>query len=175
MPTEALTPAQVAKLLDVHANTIRQWTSEYSEVLSTSAQARPRLLLPSDAAVLQLVQQLRAEGIAPSDVLERLRQTPASDRTAPYVDAAPAVPAQATETPTAPPVTSLAPVDVSAVLLDVATLVDTRLTATQEDIRRLDARVARTETQRLLWTGVAIGVALGLVLGVILATVLLRQ
>lgn len=174
MPLETRTPAQVAALLDVHANTIRQWTSEYSEVLSTSAQARPRLLLPADVAVLQLVQALRAEGLAPSDVLDRLRQTPTADRTAPYVDAVPAVPAQATETPVAPPVTSLAHVDVSAVLLDVATLVDSRLTATQEDIRRLDARVARTETQRLLWTGVAIGVALGLVLG-ILAAVLLRQ
>ena len=172
MPLETRTPAQVAALLDVHANTIRQWTSEFGEVLSESAQARPRLLLPSDVAVLQLVQQLRAEGLPRSDVLERLRQTPTADRTAPYVDAAPAVREESTETPTAPATAPLVPLDVSAALFDMAQHVDTRLTATQEDVRRLDARIAQIESKRLLWTGVAIGVALGLVLGVILAIML---
>ena len=100
-PTDASrgtqTPAQVAALLGVHPNTVRAWCGEFADVLSDSARSRPRLLSPSDVAVLQLVAQLRAEGLTYSEVLQRLRETPRADIAQPYIDAAPAVPAQPTE------------------------------------------------------------------------------
>lgn len=174
-PTDASrgvqTPAQAARLLGVHANSVRSWCDEYADVLSESARSRPRLLLPSDVAVLQLVHSLRAEGLSRSAVLERLKQTPVADRTAPYIDAAP-VP---TETPTAPAVAPPVALDVSAALVDMAALVDTRTTATQEAIARVDARLQRLETQRTLWIGVAVGLVAGVVLGVIVAAVLLLR
>ena len=176
MPTlDTLTPAQVARRLGVHVNTVRSWTSEYADVLSDGAKSRPRLLSPSDVATLQLVQTLRAEGLSPSDVLQRLRETPPADRTAPFVDGAPTPTEAATETPT----TSLAhplPSDLAA----LAALL--RDMPTQEDVKSVSARVARLETQqetqytqRLLWAGVAVGlVLLGVAVGVIVAFVLLR-
>ena len=98
-------------------------------------------------AVLQLVQQLRAENLPRSEVLQRLRQTPTADLQQPWLDAAPAVAVQPTETPTDAPTASLAPLDVSAVLVDIAALVDSRTTATHEAIQRLDERTdARLRT-----------------------------
>ena len=125
--------------------------------------------------MLQLVHSLRAEGLSRSDVLERLRQTPTADIQQPWLDAAPAVPAVATETPVAPPVAQLVPVDVSALMTDLAVLVDSRATATQETVSRIDERLRRLETQRTLWIGVAVGLVAGLVLGVILAAALLLR
>ena len=171
----AVTPSQAAKLLGVHVNTIRLWTGEYADVLSESARSRPRLLQPQDVAVLQLVHSLRAEGLSRSAVLERLRQTPTADIQQPYIDAVPALPAEATASPTetlqAPPVA----LDVSALMTDLAVLVDSRATATQETVSRIDERLRRLETQRTLWLGVAVGLVAGLVLGVILAAVLLLR
>ena len=87
MPTlDTLTPAQVAKRLGVHVNTVRSWTVAYGDVLSDGARSRPRLLSPSDVATLQLVQQLHADGLSPGETLQRLRDTPPADRTAPFVD-----------------------------------------------------------------------------------------
>ena len=164
MPTsDLLTPAQVATRLAVHPNTVRMWCDTYAAVLSESARARPRLLSPSDVATLQLVQTLRAEGLTPAATLQRLRETPPADRTAPFVDSAP----NPTETPT----TSLAhplPSDLAALAQLLSTL------PTQEDIKSVAARVAKLETQRLLWAAVAVGLVAGVTLGVIVAWILLR-
>ena len=180
-PTDASrgtqTPSQVAALLGVHVNTVRAWCTEYAAVLSDGARSRPRLLSPGDVAVMQLVQTLRAENLPRSAVLERLRQTPTAELQQPYIDAAPAVsatPAQPTDSPTETPTAALAPLDVSATLVDLAMLVDSRTTATQEDVRRIDVRLRTLEAQRLLWIGAAVGLLAGLALGVIVAAVLLR-
>ena len=177
-PTDASrgtqTPAQAAARLGIHVNTVRAWCDEYAAMLSDGARSRPRLLSPADLAVLQLVQQLRAENVSRSAVLERLRQTPTADLQQPYIDGAPAVAAQPTDSPTETPTAPLAPLDVSAVLADLVTLVDSRAASAQEDVRRLETRVGRLETQRTLWLGVAVGVAVGIMLGVIAAAVLLR-
>lgn len=173
------TPSQAAQLLGVHVNSVRQWVDAYADVLSDGARSRPRLLSPADLAVLQLVQQLRAENLPRSEVLQRLRQTPLADRQQPFIEAAPAVAVQPTETPTDSPTAPLVPLDVSATLVDLAMLVDRRATATQEALQRLDertsARLQRLETQRSVWLGVAVGLLLGLALGVILAAVLLLR
>lgn len=171
----AYTPSQAAQLLGVHVNTVRSWCGEYAAVLSDGARSRPRLLSPGDVAVLQLVQQLRAENLPRSEVLQRLRQTPTADLQQPWLDAAPAVAVQPTGAPTETPTAPLAPpLDVSAVLVDIAALVDSRTTATQEDVRRIDERLRTLEAQRLLWIGAAVGLLAGLALGVIAAAVLLR-
>lgn len=168
------TPSQAAQLLGTHVNTVRQWVDAYADVLSDGARSRPRLLSPGDVAVLQLVQTLRADGLPRSEVLQRLRQTPRADIAQPYIDAAPATPTDGpTETPTAP-AAQLVPVDVSAVLVDIAALVDSRTTAAQEDVKRIDERLRTLEAQRSVWLGVAVGLLAGLVLGVIVAAVLLR-
>lgn len=85
--TKAYTPAQAAQLLSVHPNTVRQWCSQFADVLSESATARPRLLRESDIATLQIAAQLRSEGMAVADVLLRLRQVPIADRQSPTIDA----------------------------------------------------------------------------------------
>jgi DNA-binding transcriptional MerR regulator len=177
-PRGTYTPSQAAQLLGVHVNTVRSWCNEYADVLSDGARSRPRLLSPSDVAVLQLVQQLRAENLPRSEVLQRLRQTPTADLQQPWLDAAPAVAVQPTDSPTETPTAPLVPLDVSAVLVDIAALVDRRTTGTQEAIQRLDertdARLRTLEAQRSVWLGVAVGLLAGLALGVIAAAVLLR-
>ena len=171
MPPETYTPAQAAQLLNIHGNTVRTWCTEYGDVLSDGARSRPRLLSPVDVATLQHVSALRAEGLSRSEVLERLRQLPTEDRTQPYIDA-PTMPPAPLETP---PVQQLpATVDVSALFVDLASMVDARATQTQEDVKRIDARLRTLESRRLLYSGVAIGIVAGLVLGVIVAVLLLR-
>lgn len=169
------TPSQAAQLLGVHVNTVRAWCTEYSEVLTPGAHSRPRLLSPSDLAVLQLVRSLRAENLPRSEVLARLRQTPAADIQQPYIDAAPSVSETPTDGPTETPTAPLAPLDVSAVVTNLALLVDSRTAAVHESVSRIDERLHTLERQRTLWIGVAVGLAVGLALGVIVAASLLLR
>ena len=164
--TKRYTPAQAAQLLDCHANTVRKWIEDFGDVLSEDATGRPRLLRESDIATLQIAATLRSEGISVADVLSRLREIPVADRQTPHVDAT----TQPTEDSTQLP----APVDVSALLTDLAVVVDGRVSAVQEDVRRVDERLTQIEKQRSVWTGVAIGIAIGVVLGVIVAAILMR-
>lgn len=160
MPTlETFTPAQAAAILNVHANTVRAWTREYADVLSDSARGRPRLLTPRDVALMQIVVQLRAEGVAPDVVLGRLREVPDNSLQQPYID----VTAPAVEDSTAPTLpTAPATIDASLVLRDIASLVDARTSQMTQDVRKLDERVRQLESRRTLWVGVAIGLVLGL-------------
>ena len=171
--TKRYTPAQAAQLLSVHANTIRKWVEDFGDVLSPDATGRPRLLRDSDIAVLQIASQLRSEGISVADVLSRLREIPVADRQSPTIDATPAH-VDATTQPTEDSTQLPAPVDVSALLTDLAVVVDGRVSAVQEDVRRVDERLTQIEKQRSVWTGVAIGIAIGVVLGVIVAAILMR-
>lgn len=164
--TKRYTPAQAAQLLDCHANTVRKWIEDFGDVLSEDATGRPRLLRESDIATLQIAATLRSEGISVADVLSRLREIPVADRQTPHVDAT----TQPTEDSTQLP----APVDVSALLTDLAVVVDGRVSAVQEDVRRVDERLTQIEKQRSVWLGVAIGIAVGVTLGVIIAAILLR-
>jgi len=166
-PSSQLSPLHASELLGIHANTVRLWCTEYAEFLSESAKSRPRLLSASDVAVLQLVQQLRTEGHPRSEVLQRLRETPEADRTAPYIETVSAQPTEATETPTS--ALAAPAVDVSALLLSVAELVDAR---SAKDVKALDERLRKIEAQRLWWVAVSVGVVAGIVLGVILAVLL---
>lgn len=171
--TKRYTPAQAAQLIGVHPNTIRQWCSQFADVLSPDATGRPRLLRESDIATLQIASQLRSEGISVADVLSRLREIPVADRQSPTVDVA-STPVDTTMTPTEGSTQLPAPVDIGAVLADFATVVDGRVSAVQEDVRRVDERLTQIEKVRSVWLGVAIGVAVGVTLGVILAAILLR-
>lgn len=158
MPT--YTPAGAAAVLDVHPNTVRAWTREYAAMLSPSANGRPRLLTQRDVAVLQLVSQLRTQGLTTPDVLTRLRDVPDEDIQQPYIDATdatmPAVPASSV--PTAP---AVAVADMASVLRELASVVDTRTATVTQDVRLLDERLRRLESRRTLWLGVAVGLILG--------------
>lgn len=171
--TKRYTPAQAAQLLDCHANTIRKWIADFGDVLSPDATGRPRLLRESDIATLQIAATMRSEGVGVADVLSRLREIPVADRQSPTVDVA-STHVDATMTPTGDATQLPAPVDVSALLTDLAVMVDGRVTQVDERLRSVDERLAKVETQRSVWLGVAIGVAVGITLGVILAAILLR-
>lgn len=160
MPTlETSTPAQAAAILNVHSNTVRAWTREYADVLSDSACGRPRLLTPRDVALLQVVAQLRADGLTADTILQRLREVPDTDIQQPYID----VTAPTVEDVTTEPTVSSA-LDVSIVLRDIAGLMDTRTSKITQDVRQLDERVRQLESRRTLWVGIAIGLVLGLML-----------
>lgn len=129
-------------------------------MLSPSANGRPRLLTQRDVAVLQLVSQLRTQGLTTPDVLTRLRDVPDEDIQQPYIDATdatmPAVPASSV--PTAP---AVAVADMASVLRELASVVDTRTATVTQDVRLLDERLRRLESRRTLWLGVAVGLILG--------------
>ncbi len=171
--TKRYTPAQAAQLLDCHANTIRKWIADFGDVLSEDATGRPRLLRESDIATLQIAAQLRSEGISVADVLSRLREIPVADRQTPTVDVTSSH-VDASTQPTEDATQLPALVDVGAVLADFASVVDGRVTQVDERLRSVDERLAKVETQRSVWTGVAIGIAIGVALGVIVAAILLR-
>lgn len=167
------TPAQAAKILDVHANTVRAWCTEFADVLSDDATGRPRLLRDSDIATLQVAAAMRSEGISVPDVLVRLREIPAADRQSPTIDAV-STHVDASSKPTDDSTQLPAPVDVSALLTDLAVMVDGRVTQVADDVRRVDERLARVETQRSVWLGVAVGIAVGVVIGAIIVAVLVN-
>lgn len=173
MPPETYTPSQAAKMLDVHANTVRAWCTEYADVMSDGARSRPRLLSAGDVAILQHVHAMRSEGRPRSEVIETLRRLPANETRAPFVDVAASPLETPPETVTAPPMVTSS-VDVSALFVDLAALVDARTTAAQEDVKRVDERLRRLESGRLLWIGAGVGLAIGVMLGVIVAVLLLR-
>lgn len=149
------TPAQAATMLNVHANTVRAWTREYSDVLSDSANGRPRLLTRRDLAIMQIIVSLRADGLAPNVVLERLRQLPETDTRQPYIEAY-----------TEPTLPNVAPatVDTSIVLRDITALVDTRTSKLAQEMRQMDTRLRQLETRRTLAIGILIGFTLGLMI-----------
>lgn len=174
MPTETYTPATAAVVLGVHANTVRAWTREYADVLSDSAQGRPRILTPRDVALLQHVAQLRADGLTQDAIIARLRDVPDADIQQPYIEAT-ASSATPTETPTVP---ASPTADVTLVLREFSSLLDTRTADVTSDVRQLDARLRRLETrntaQRGVLLGVLLGVAVGIVFGVLLAVLALQ-
>lgn len=70
------TPAQVAKIAHVHPNTIRLWATEYADFLTPAARGEtgPRLFSDEDTEILRSVATLRATGMPPAEIVERLRQ-----------------------------------------------------------------------------------------------------
>lgn len=82
-----LTPAQVAKIANVHPNTVRKYSRDYAEFLSENARGDdgPRLYNEEDVEVIRAIAALRNSGMPPAEVTRRLR---AKD-VPPVVDAEP--------------------------------------------------------------------------------------
>jgi DNA-binding transcriptional MerR regulator len=78
------TPSQVAKRANVHPNSIRNWTRDHADLLSTGArgEAGPRLYTDEDADILCAIAALRKSGVASAEVGEHLRQRTVIDVTA---------------------------------------------------------------------------------------------
>lgn len=169
---EVYTPHSAGQVVGVHANTIRQWTRTYAPLLSATSQEKPAVYTPADVAMFQAIKELRSVDIDPPSIIERMRQVPPSELQSPYIAAPPAQEAPGTpqiaERSSAssdapidqhrPPIT----VDVSAVMHDLAVLVDSRHDRTVERLSAIDERLAAIEQRRhglvMLIAGVALGV-----------------
>lgn len=186
MAPAVYTPAAAASVVGVHPNSIRDWCKQYASHLSAGANppaGQPRQLSPVDVARLQLVAQWRADGHPVETVAERLAQLPENDPPQPYIQ-----PDPGQESPTAPQISdrsspssdaAIAPhsqptaVDVSAVMHDLAVLVDSRHDRTVERLTAIDERLAAIEQRRHGLVMLAVGLGLG-VLVTAVAVLLVR-
>lgn len=69
------TPSQVARRANVSSQTIRNYSRDYAELLSPSANGSdgPRLFTDDDVNTLCSIAALRKSGVPPGDVAERIR------------------------------------------------------------------------------------------------------
>ncbi len=164
MDGKVYSPATAAKLVGVHPNSIRAWTTTYASLLSAGAQEMPRRLTAQDVAILQAIKQLRDEDFPPDAIVYRLSQVPDSDLRQPHIDAP-----QAPQLPTTADSTALpAPVDSGAAMA---------LQIASERMNQLDARLSRIERQRSIVAAAIVGAVAGallVALGIFIASMLLR-
>src|SRR5688572_10873798 len=66
------TPIQVARLANIHDNTVRKWAGEYADLLSAQTTGR-RLFTDEDVEVFRAIAALRKSGVPPGEVAERIR------------------------------------------------------------------------------------------------------
>ena len=162
MEGKTYNPASAARIVGVHANSIRQWCNTYAPLLSDAATHTPRKLSGRDVATLQAVKQLRDEGYDVDAILYRLQQVPDSDLRQPHIDA--------TEPPQQPTVgnPTLLPVPVDS---GTATAVQ----IASERLSQLDARLSRLERQRSIVAAAIVGAIAGaalVALGIFIASML---
>lgn len=69
------TVGDVAKLLGVSQNTVRNWCDWHAAHLSDSAKARPRRFTDKDLATFNLIANYRSSGFSTSTINERLAET----------------------------------------------------------------------------------------------------
>jgi DNA-binding transcriptional MerR regulator len=63
---------EIAKRINVHENTVRNWTDEYRAHMSPSALGAKRKFNEDDLRVLATIADLREKGIAPGDIADAL-------------------------------------------------------------------------------------------------------
>lgn len=170
MATEPQTysPSEAAALLGVHANSVRLWTTEFAPVLSAGAQARPRVLTSGDVAALQVIRDLRRQGVPTPEIVARILQTPAAELQRPAVEHPAA--------PTSPPEGAggaIIPFAVAQVYQGQLDDARARLLALEQRQGDTDQRTAALERRRdwliLLLAVLVVGLALGILLGLALS------
>ena len=166
MTVKRFSPKAAAQVVGIGASTVRNWAGEYAEFLSPTANpgdGQPRSFTEADLAVLQVVKELRTrEALNADQVLHRLRELPAGDLQQPYIEA----PEQPTESPKDTP-PAHPDVQLPAVRVDVATLIDSRFATLLEQQQAMSRDIASMRSERhgalMLAAGVAIGVVVMLV------------
>jgi DNA-binding transcriptional MerR regulator len=90
------TPSQVADKANVSVGSVRNWSNDYAELLSSGAsgKAGPRLYTDEDMQVLCTVAALRRTGMLPAAIIARLK----ADAAPPVVDVAPSPPTETLQT-----------------------------------------------------------------------------
>lgn len=91
MLTRTYIPSDVAKMLDVHPNTVRQWAKEFAPFLSAGAnppRGVHRAYTSDDIAVIRHIADMsRAQNMPWPAIAAALAQMPAEDLRAPIVEA----------------------------------------------------------------------------------------
>jgi DNA-binding transcriptional MerR regulator len=145
-------PSQVAKMVNIHPNSVRNYSREYGEFLSAGARGEngDRVYTDEDVDVLRTIAALRKSGVPPSEVGERVRQRDVS----PVIDVTPQEGLQALQPPSIVP----------SIQLDSYNALHARMDSLE---RRLDTQVA---AQHDRWMTFSMGLWIGMVTtGVILA------
>ena len=172
---EVYTPASAAGVVGVHANTIRLWAKEYGPALSDDARSKPYKFTPADVATFQAIKDLRAAGVEPTDILQRLSQVPKDELQRPYIEDTEKTPLETAEIASRSNTSNegaIAPhspsstVDYAPVIYDLVQVTEKRH---DETLSRLDKLERQRHGAVMLAVGIAIGVAL-----VVLALLLLR-
>lgn len=91
MPTEHYSPAQVAKLLNVHSNTVRLWCRDFTEFLSPTANPPAgtyRQFTANDLAVFTHIADLSRLKMPLPVIRNALRNMPAAELHAPVLEGA---------------------------------------------------------------------------------------
>lgn len=109
MPT---TTRQLAKLAGIAEQTVRNWSDDYSDLLSPQARggAGPRLFSDEDVQVLCTVASLRRQDVPRAEIMERLQRGDVVIEPTP-------IPHQATPNAQEGPHAPLARVDVPSIIL----------------------------------------------------------
>jgi DNA-binding transcriptional MerR regulator len=70
-----LTPAAVARLANIHPNTVRKYSEQYGALLSARARGEhgDRLYNDEDVATIRTIAALRSSGVPPGEVLARIQ------------------------------------------------------------------------------------------------------
>jgi DNA-binding transcriptional MerR regulator len=77
MYTTNMNISTLAKLLNVHADTVRRWTQEYRQFMSPTAtpgKGKTRQLVSNDLAVLAYIAHAREQDMLPDEIRDRLAE-----------------------------------------------------------------------------------------------------
>lgn len=148
------TPTAAAAMIGISVSTLRNYCSQFKELLSPDATppaGGERRLMPADVATLQKVKELRDQGMAPAIILATL-QTEGVSTLQPYID-----------TQLAP-----APAPVEAPIIAPTNSLQIELQTIQRQIGELEARRREDADYRArMITMFAAGVVAGLLLSAV--------
>lgn len=159
---ETYTPHTAGEVVGVHSNTIRLWVTQYGVALSESARMKPAKFTPADVAVFQRIKELRAAGLEPTDIVQRLQQTPKADLQRPYIEVT------AENAVEAPESDSRSNTSTDAAIARPSPSTGLELSAVQQIVdlagarmTEIDGRIAKLEKQRSIVIAAAIGAVIG--------------
>jgi DNA-binding transcriptional MerR regulator len=157
------TPAQVAKLIGISVQGVRDWTKQYAPILSPTARGEngARLFDDTDLHTMQTIASLRQTGLRAEEIIRRVQDGDVP----PIVDITPeppqTSPTEHNENPQVAPETALA-------LQMAQTTLSAMLARMDAMERRQEAQVSEGRTRAGMFAlGVIVGVFLVLILVII--------